>query len=160
MSIFDRTRYIRAVFVILPFSVLALFFGIKSQFDLPEIKEMLKVDGIYLKTSSVREYNKNYEVYINVYRVYIKGSKKSYAFNKPKDYELFKSSVQKGDNITIWVNTNNSFPAIRQFAKNDKILLKYKRIDVAGLILAGFGLIAFVISVLYIFKHPEDIKGG
>ena len=58
MSIFDRTRYIRAVFVILPFSVLALFFGIKSQFDLPEIKEMLKVDGIYLKTSSVREYNK------------------------------------------------------------------------------------------------------
>ncbi len=57
-------------------------------------------------------------------------------------------------------NTKNHPHVIEQFSKGNKMILEYKRIDIAGLIMGGFGLVALIISLLYIFKHPEDLKGS
>lgn len=160
MSIFDRTRYIRALFVILPFGIMLSYFGIKSQFDLPKKHELQKISGVVLKTQVKKEYSKNYETYIDRERLYLVGHKRSYVFNKLRDYKMFQDRVMIGDSVDIWLNPNTDIKAIRQFAKENKIILEYKRIDIAGLIMGGFGLVALIISVLYIFKHPEDLKGG
>jgi hypothetical protein len=73
MSIFDRTRYIRALFVILPFGIMLSYFGIKSQFDLPEKNELQKISGIVLKTQVKKEYSKNYEVMVDRKRLFLVG---------------------------------------------------------------------------------------
>jgi site-specific DNA-cytosine methylase len=118
-----------------------------------------KISGIVLKTEVKKEYSKNYEVMIDRKRLFLVGYDESYIFNKSKDFELFQKFLSKDDSVTIWKNTKNYPYTIEQFSKGDTMILEYKRIDIAGLVFAGFGLIALIISILYIFKHPEDLKG-
>lgn len=160
MSIFNRTRYLRTLFIILPFGLLAMFYGIKAQFDLPKEEELIKKSGIVLRTGVKKEYSDIYETVVNTEQLFLENHSNYYNFNRKKDYELFKKSFNKGEKVTIWLNPKSELKTIRQFSKNGKVLLRYHRIDIAHLILAGFGFIAIIISLIYAFKHPEDFWGG
>ena len=113
MSIFNRTRYLRTLFIILPFGLLAIFYGVKAQFNLPKKNDLFKISGVVLKTETKLEYSKNYDVYTERRKLFLVNHSKSYVFNKKKEYELFNKNFEKGegevDLFERWAEKENEY---------------------------------------------------
>ncbi len=156
MGFFDKTRYFRAIFQMLPFGLLAMYFGIDMQVSLPKKKELIEINGVVVKIHVTNEYNENYERYVDVWYLFLLEHTKGYEINLKKDYHLINANFIKGDSITIWINEKTNL--IRQFSKRDKMLLKYSRIDYPGILFTLFGLITVIVSIGYIITSPEDME--
>jgi len=157
MSIFDKTRYIRTLFVLLPLGITFTYLGIegvtKSADDLPYIK------GIVLEAKMEGLYDKTCKCYKNTLLIYLQGHKSPYKTTIVKKIDALDPVLARNQNIEIWTWDKSNDNQIEQVKLNGELIVPYNRTIglYFGVLTVGLGL--FILCLFYIIKSPEDLFG-
>lgn len=155
MSVFDKTRYLRALFILLPIGIAFTYWGIegitKDVDDLPQIKGSI---------SDIKEESLFYETcdcYKNTLLIYLQGHKLPFKTKIVKNIEILKPILTKGQNVEIWIWDKTNDNRIEQLKINGEMIIPYNRTLVLYLGFLLIGLVLLLLCVFYIIKSPEDL---
>lgn len=162
MSTITKYRYIQAIFIGLPMGIVSLYYGGK---DLLDIKQNVNdyqsfygiVDSVFVDYLRIRN---NSEPPTEVLCVII--DNKLYYLTYEKHRAAVKKNLDVGDTVSIWYEQkeigNKKIKAIKSDASE---IIKYEPGGYwVGIFFLLWGLLWAIISLLYIFKHPQDLMGG
>lgn len=157
MSIFDKTRYIRTLFILLPLGLAFFYWGIKGLNR--SIEHLPYTQGIVEKHKKRLMYFESCECDVETFLIYVKGIKPPFVTSIKKYREILDSVVSVGDSIEIWTEDFKSENQIEQVKLNGQLVIPYnKTTDLyIGLSVIGVGLI--ILCIFYIIKSPEDLFG-
>lgn len=157
MSIFDKTRYLRTLFVLLPMGIAFTYWGIegvtKSADDLPYTK------GVVLEARMEGVYDKTCKCYKNTLLIYLQGHESPYKTTIVKKIDVLDPVLSKGQNIEIWTWDKTDDNQIEQVKLNDELIVPYNRTTGLYLGTLAVGLSLIILCVFYIIKSPEDLFG-
>ncbi len=157
MSIFDITRYLRAIFVLLPVGILLIYWGLeglkKSVDDLPYS------NGTVENFHTGKMYFKNCKCRVKTFFIYINEDEKPYVTSITEHIELLTKNINLGDSVEIWTWEKYDDNQIEQIKIHGEVIIPYNK--TIGLYL-GFLVIGISLTALclfYIIKSPEDLLG-
>lgn len=157
MSIFDKSRYLRALFILLPAGIMLFYIGIKGLTS--SIEDLPYSKGIVSKYYIGDKYHDYCECTSKTFFIYLKGKNKPYITTITKDIEKLNLLLNKGDRIEIWTWNKTKENQIEQVKINGELIIPYDKtigLYIAFLIV-GLGLV--VLCIFYIIKSPEDLFG-
>lgn len=159
MGFFDKTRYVRALFLLVPLGLSFIYFSSKSL--LTDISDLPKVFGIIENIAHTETYFKfqNRSFLSPTISVKLADNPETYITAITKHINIIDSVLVKGDIITIWIKTDREKNEIVQIQKEGKVIIPY---DKGFAVSWGFlvaGIIISFIAIGYLIKYPEDIMG-
>ncbi len=158
MSIFDRTRYLKTLFMLLPTGIILLYFGIKDIStgveDLSYNKGM--VDTFYIG----KKYFDDCDCRMETFFIYFIGKKKPYVTTIKLHIDTLKATIKKGEQIEIWMMQEDKLNEIEQIRINGEMIIPYNKLYGFNIIIILIGIGLTLLSLFYIFKSPEDLLGG
>ena len=157
MKIFNKTRYLRALLILLPIGIGLTYWGIegitKSAKDLPYI------EGVISDFKLGSKYSELCDCRMETFFIYIKNTPQPYITTISMDIQKLQDNIKMGDYIEIWIWDESNDNHIEQVKINGKLIIPYDR--TIGLytcfLLIGLGLI--ILCVFYIIKSSEDLFG-
>lgn len=156
MSIFDRTSYFRALFVLLPFGITGLYFGISGLIE--KESNLDKYEGIVSYVHSGYLYSKLTDGFTKAYQIRIEEIDEIFRTHITKHMEILEPSLSAGDRITLW--TRDDSLGIVKLQRNEELLIPFNSTTCMDLLILLIGIVFTSLSIIYIIKHPEDLWGG
>jgi len=156
MSIFDRTSYLRALFVLLPFGIVFLFFGIRGLAE--RETDLVQYNGVINNVYLGIRYNENIDEYMEAIHIEIVDNESIFRTYIAKHIERLKHSINKGDTVTLWTRSQNY--RIVKLQRGEELLIPFNSTTWMDLFILLIGIVFTLLSVVYIIKHPEDLWGG
>ena len=153
---FNRTSFLRAIFVILPIGIYCLYSGVNGLFTTEE--DLNKYTGIIKDIYIGETYDEVIEEYNKAFQIKLKNNKKNLKTFVGNHIDTLKNTINKGDKVVIWTNSDNL--EIRQLKRNQKAIIKYDRAIFVYVLFLIIGLIFTTIAIGYLINHPEDLWGG
>jgi len=158
MGIFDVTRYLRALFLLLPMGLGFSYWGfdglIKNADDLPYTK------GVISKVKMGTYYFDDCKCRLPTYFFYLEDIKAPFITQISKNLEIIDSTeINIGDQIEVWVWDLSDNNSIQQLKINGKMIIPYNRTFVLYLSFFVVGLGLLVIFVGYTISSLKDSFG-
>ncbi len=163
MSIFNTSRYLKAIFWALPMGILSIYYGGRA---LRNVKQDVNdypntygiVDSIYdarikINISSVDYYN----------ALMVRIENDDFYAMSGKNKRLILSNLLMNDTVSIWylMREDGGEKEIKAIKRGEEYIIKYEPGGYwVGILFMLWGLFWLVISVLYVVKHPEDLFGS
>jgi hypothetical protein len=157
MGFFDKTRYLRAIFILLPIGIILTRFGIDGLTT--TVEDLNKVKGVVSKYKIDYKYYDYCECDRRTLFVYISEKNKPFITTITENIKILDSFLNKGDSIEIWTWDKLRKNEIKQVKLNGKLVLQYEKLIGINLIFLVIGLGLTVLCVFYIIKSPEDLFG-
>ena len=156
MGYIKKYSYLRAFFIGIPFGIACIVGGIKTFNELPEVGELIKVEGVISKIEPrvLREGERIYdfvEITLNNGKKYSSGEYKEDILN------FFEKHKALNKVVKIW--HENEHDNIRQLVYGDIMLIKYKPPYWIAHFFLWLGVITLAAALIYVIKHPEDLTG-
>lgn len=153
-----KTRYIRALFVLLPMGIFFTYHGLdgllKSPDDLPYTK------GIVSEVKLGSRYSERCKCRLKTYFIYIEGYNTPFITSITQKIEaITEIEIKKGDAVEIWVWDKTKDNLIEQLIINGEMIIPYNR---TLLLYSGFlvvGLVLVVICIGYLKSSASDLFG-
>jgi hypothetical protein len=156
MGFFDRTSYLRALLILLPFGLIGLYFGITGLIE--KESDLVKYEGVISRAKVDNMYDNLVEKYSKAYQIELKGVEPIFRTYITKHIEVLEPSVNIGDKVTLWTRKNSH--EIIKLEFNDKLLIPFNPTTWMDILILIIGIIFSTLSVAYLIKHPEDLWGG
>ncbi len=158
MSIFDRTRYLKTLFMLLPTGIIMLYFGIKNLSTGVEDLSYNKgvVDTFYIG----KKYFDDCDCRMKTFFINLVKDKQSYITKISVHIDTLNQVIYKGDQIEIWAEKEDKQKRIKQVKLNGEMIIPYNKLYGFNIIIILVGLGLTSLSLFYIFKSPEDLQGG
>ncbi len=157
MSIFNKTRYLRSIFILIPVGIMLLYFGYEGVTK--KIEDFPYHKGVVQDYKLGQKYFKDCECRTKTFFIYIKQKDFPYITTIQNHIEILKSNINESDSIEIWTWDKTNYNEIEQVKLNGKLIIPYKKtigLYVAFLII-GIGLL--ILCVFYILNSSEDFFG-
>ena len=158
MSIFNKTRYLRTLFVLLPSGIILIYFGIKglstSVSDLPYSKGT--VDRFYF----AQKHFDNCDCDMRTFFIHLSEIKKPYITCITVYCDTLDNVIKEGDSMEVWVKNDNNLNQIQQVKLNGVMVVEYDRLIGFKSIITLIGIGLTALCVFYLLKSPEDLHGG
>lgn len=156
MGFFDRTSYLRALLILLPFGLTGLYFGITGLLE--KESDLHHFEGIVSETRLRPMYNDNIEKYMEAYQIEIEGIEPIFHTFIAKHIETLNHALNVGDTISIWTREKNY--RIVKLKREEELLLTFNPTTWMDILILIIGIVFTTLSVAYLIKHPEDLWGG
>lgn len=157
MSIFDKTRYLRTLFILLPLGLAFFYWGIKGLNR--SIENLPYTQGVVQKYKKKLMYFESCECDVEASLIYVKGIKPPFVTSIKKYREILDSAVRVGDSIEIWTEDFRSENQIEQVKLNGQLVIPYDKTTDLYIGLSVFGAGLIILCIFYILKSPEDLFG-
>ncbi len=158
MSIFDKTRYLRTLFILLPIGIGFAYWGIdgltKKVEDLPCTK------GIISEVKMGSYYYETCKCNLPTLFIYLENTKAPFITKISKHIEILKASkIEEGDRIEVWTWDKTDDNRIKQVNINGNIIIHYNRTIDLYLVFLVVGLGLVVLCIFYVLNSSEDLFG-
>ncbi len=162
MSIFNTSRYLKAIFWGLPMGILSLYYGGKALTDIKQdVNDYSYTHGV---VDSI--YDARIKISINSKRlsntVMVQLNDSNFYVMSANDISAVINSLNTMDTISVWYQVRETGnKKIKAIQRGEESIIKYEPGGYwVGILFMLWGLFWLVISVLYVVKHPEDLFGG
>lgn len=159
MSAINKYRYIQAILIGLPMGFLALFYGTQSFYR--EINDTLKnykeSTGIITQLKDTLLFDTENDSYYDVTKIALDNT--TFFTRITTKRSQIKSRLNLYDTITIYFEEED-INEIKAIYSEYSFIVPFKKSYWVGIFFILWGLFWTIISILYVIKHPEDLKGG
>ena len=153
MGFFDRTRYIRALIVLLPLGITLLVLGIKYTMNNPSSQDKLnKHKGVINNITSEQIYFENCKCYLEEITVHFNRNK--FKTREKEKIKIFRKFISIGDEVILGFDRENY---IQYLKKDNNILIVYKKSYVYSYFFIVLGFLLSSLSLYYLLKHRKDL---
>lgn len=160
MSAINKYRYLQALLIGIPMGFLSLFYGTKSFFieKNDTLKNYTEYTGVITQLNDTVLFDKENDSYYDVTKIGLDSTNIYFTRITTKRNQI-KNLLNPYDTITIYFE-EDKVKEIKAIYRNDSFIVAFKKSYWVGVFFILWGLFWTIISVLYIFKHPEDLTGG
>lgn len=156
MGIFDKTRYLRALFILLPLGIGFSYFGIDGLAR--NVNDLPYNQGIISNLKLGAKYSDICDCKLETFFIYINNVSYPFTTTITTDIQKLQKNLKIGDHIEVWTwKTDDAH--IEQVKINGEIIVSYDKTVGLYLGLLTVGLSLIVLCVFYIIKSPEDLFG-
>lgn len=160
MGFTNKVQYLTALFRLLPFGLLALYYGVHGLAIKSKTDSLYKVSGEIVYSGTKRIFSKLTNKRDNAFIIQVADNNYDtitcYTFVTVDIDKLKVLEGIKGDNITVWFN-HEIDNLIEQVEYKNQLLVEYSghRILYLFFVLLGGGYT--LITLLYLIKYPEHL---
>ena len=159
MGFLKKASYLTALIRMLPFGLIALYFGVNGLINKRTADSLSKVEGEVVFSGVRKVYSHRH--YIDAFVLKVLDNRldtiSCISFYKGDIKRMDNTKIVIGSNIKVWVDQNDVSNEIQQVYYNEAIVIKYNgNIFVYLFLLIIGGLFTFS-TVWYIISHPEHL---
>lgn len=160
MGFTNKAEYLTALLRLLPFGLLALYYGVNGLVVKTKVDSLYKVAGEIIFSGTKKTYSRLSNTYDNAF--VIKVADNNYdtvvccTFVTVDREKLKILEGIKGDYITVWCDPEID-NLIEQVEFNNQIIIKYTGHKFVYLFFVLLGGLYTVVTLLYLIKHPEHL---
>ncbi|MFO8000375.1 MAG: hypothetical protein R6U46_03965 [Marinilabilia sp.] len=159
MSAINKYRYFQAIFIGLPMGLLSLFYGTKDfLYEKNDTIENYQVStGAITQLSDTVLFDKKNNSYYEVTKITINNVVPYFTRITTKRNQI-KGQLNPCDTITVFFD-ENSVKEIKAIRYKNSFVVEFKKSYWVGVFFILWGVFWTGISVLYIYKHSQDLTG-
>ncbi len=160
MGVKDKSGYLTALFRLLPFGVLALYYGIQGLVYKTSTDSLYKIHGevIYAGTKTIQ--SKRTSTYKDAFVIEVSDNRydtiECYTFVTVDRKALQVLEGVKGGEIMIWVDPESD-NLIEQVKYNGRLIIEFNGAYYVYLFFVTIGIVYTVITLIYLISYPEHL---
>jgi hypothetical protein len=158
MGFINRVSYLTGLFRMLPFGLIALFFGIRGLVKYQTVEKYQKIEGeiIYSGIKKIRFKDTYMDAF--VLELADENSDTIQCYSYYKGYHSIAKELRTkiGDDLTVWVNEDLKNEII-QIEYQQELLIEYNGATGLYLFFLFIGVVYSVVTLWYLVTHPEHL---